>query len=414
MHRKLLNVAVEYLAWTRSCPLALMASFIALFAIPVISAGWQYAALLFLLFAWVLDVTRMQRRITAAEAGRSDSVHTCLQNLAGRLCGEVSDAVTTDMGEVHADVDQIRSLVHDAVGKLNNSFGGLNSQVQNQRNMLVGLIDKISGPVDSGESARKPSMQEFTNETAKVLQYFIDIIVDISKRGVETVHKMDDMAGQVDGIFKLLADIKTIADQTNLLALNAAIEAARAGDQGRGFAVVADEVRKLSQHSNNFNEKIREQVETAKSTIAEVRKIVGDVASRDMSVAISTKGRVDGMLAEVHDINLFLENTLKEVSLATDSINKDVGVAVRSLQFEDIVTQVAAYAQLHMQQVNGYLAALTAAVEVPHGALLDERDMEARTQQWHALLAEWRARWLRDAHKPAVQASMQSGDVELF
>jgi len=37
---------------------------------------------------------------------------------------------------------------------------------------------------------------------------------------VQTAYKIDDMVRQLDGIFALLANIKTITDDTHLLALN--------------------------------------------------------------------------------------------------------------------------------------------------------------------------------------------------
>lgn len=74
----------------------------------------------------------------------------------------------------------------------------------------------------------------------------VESISNLADDVTHTASEVEQLAGQVRDISKVLDVIRSIAEQANLLALNAAIEAARAGEAGRGFAVVADEVRALA------------------------------------------------------------------------------------------------------------------------------------------------------------------------
>jgi methyl-accepting chemotaxis protein len=359
--------------------------------------------------AWLIAAVGVQRRLRA-EAERDKQAHACsVQEMVAGLVADLDREVRGELAGMRTELERVRALVRDAVGQLNSSFNGLNEQSRSQQDHVLALIARITGSVTE-TGAKRINIEEFTHETNSVLQYYIDLLVDISKRSVETVHKMDDMVKQIDAIFVLLADIKTIADQTNLLALNAAIEAARAGEAGRGFAVVADEVRKLSMHSNKFNEQIRDEVEATKKTISEVRRIVGDVAAKDMTVAIESKGRVETMLTEVGDMNQQISGTLGSLSGITGEINNAVGLAVRSLQFEDIVSQVMGYVLSQAGDIETALDQMKTAVAQP----APDGDYAAHLQAMRCQIGELLTRQKAGRHMAADQASMQAGEVQLF
>lgn len=329
----------------------------------------------------------------------------------------LNEALNTEVDSCCKELSQARGVIGDAVANLNSSFSGLNSEVQTQKQMVVSLIDNVSGAsMQSAEENKNIGIKEFANETSEILAYFIDLLVNVSKQSIETVHKIDDMVYQMDEIFKLLEDIKTIADQTSLLALNAAIEAAHAGEAGRGFAVVADEVRKLSQHSNRFNDEIRNHVEKTRVSITDARKIVGDVASKDMNMAISAKSRVDLMLEEVSSMNSKISLNLEKVSVVSDSINDNVNLAVRGLQFEDIVRQQIDCSQHYLVKLqdlsNRMLSKLenTEQESVINDAFNYETYLAELMNELHASLSDVN----HERDKPANQESVKEGEVELF
>ena len=61
---------------------------------------------------------------------------------------------------------------------------------------------------------------------------------------------------QMNEIFSVTEQLKSISSSTNMLALNASIEAARAGQSGAGFAVVASKVQDLAVDSNKCSEQV--------------------------------------------------------------------------------------------------------------------------------------------------------------
>ena len=351
--------------------------------------------------------------VTESSAVDQTTGESCIDPGVWEALGALSQASSQEAAALREEVERARGLVADAVATLSGGFEGINGHAQAQSDLVRDCMRSMSGDLVAeelgvdGAAGDNVGIAEFVQETSSILHSFVELIVGVAHQSMSTVSYIDDMAEQMDGIFALLDDVKGIADQTNLLALNAAIEAARAGAAGRGFAVVAQEVRKLSVDSTSFNDQIRGQVTTARSAISKARETVSQMASKDMNVALSAKGRVDGMMAQLEVVNASVNTRLDQVSRIADGINQDVGHSVRSLQFEDIVRQLLEHAETRLSDLEALnqdvaCAVARASTGTELVATMDER------------LKCWSSRAVNTRNGPVAQESMGAGDVELF
>ncbi len=349
---------------------------------------------------------RQIRDHRAPEEERTEKVH--LQEEMEALATELDHAVSVTADNLSNQLGQIRDLVADAIQTLNASFNGLQQESTRQLGIVQTLIQEMSDPEEGEE---RISFTTFARETDQVLQVFVGHVVDMSKDSMLMVEQIDDMVQQMDAADALLADVKTIADQTNLLALNAAIEAARAGEAGRGFAVVADEVRKLSQRSNRFSDQIKEVLDGSRQNIARARETVAHLASKDMSFAIQSKSRVDHMMRQIEAMNAEISRRLSELSGIADGIDQAVGAAVRSLQFEDIVTQLAGHGQQGIEGLRQLIGEVRNEISRAHATPLAAARPADSLASLRRRLAEHET---TVPPSPVTQTAMDEGEIELF
>ncbi len=332
------------------------------------------------------------------------------------LIKKVNGTVDDSMNSLKAELEQIKNLIACSVEELNGSFYGLNEDVSSQASLISFMSTQLQS-LHTGEEATEDGMiniNEFISNTSIVLTSFVDSLVDSSKSSMDVVECMEDLSSEMTRIFKFLAEVRQIAEQTNLLALNAAIEAARAGESGRGFAVVADEVRNLSISSNRLNDEIKFCVTNAQSKLDKASSVVGASASSDVSqVMLSTK-KVDDMMGSLSNLDTFITESVQQAGSINQDISQKTAIAVRNLQFEDIVRQVAEHADkkidllsAFMQKMNTELCDIEECDDVDLSCQkLAELDTELNSIVDDLLQMP--------GDKPALQENMQEGDVELF
>lgn len=318
---------------------------------------------------------------------------------------EMKDTLNYEAEIIDQEVTRVDGLIKDAVQVMSTSFHEVNA-LSEQQGQLIHEIVSSSHETQDGDAL---SMGEFLQEAGGVLDQFVDMMMTVSRDSLQTVHHIDDMVDQLDGIFKLIESVEDLASQTNLLALNASIEAARAGEAGRGFAVVADEVRSLSISSADLNNQIRESINAAKETIATLRNTVGKMASSDISDTIETKERVGTMLTSVGEMDNFISQRVESLSELGGQLDVSVGNAIRSLQFEDISSQALGSVHHNIHTLN-QIADHIEKVQFDNMAQMEEQ-LEKLLQCCRTLREQGVQ---RNEARTVAQVDLDEGDVELF
>jgi methyl-accepting chemotaxis protein len=359
---------------------------------------------------WMVKTFRAQRAQSSAtinvrELGEAELVRAIDDYLL-----HLKDCIDQEAAYFRAELEQLKSMLADAVNTMSGSFNSLASLTSGQSSIVCSLVTDLEGTTEKGRSTL--NFSSFAQETDDVLQFFIDHILQISKQSMEMVAVINDVGGHMAHVEKLLGDVQKIADQTNLLALNAAIEAARAGEAGRGFAVVAGEVRNLSKNSDKFSEEIKRVVKASKDNIREAQTMIEIMASKDMNVAISSKASIDRMMQDIAVINANISNNVGEISQLTTRIECSVGNAVRGLQFEDMARQLIEYLQFNLQHFDS----LSDEVRIGLGVFKTGNDASWREQllQGSDRLKIMKQQWKVRKSNIVSQASMEEGDVDLF
>ncbi len=328
-----------------------------------------------------------------------------------RLLEECASQFSGQLGVARGELDQVQTLLSEAIVSLASSFSNMHDHTRHQRDVTVSVTTGANG----GKTSRQ--FDDFVTDTSSVMQRVVDSIVGNSKLGMELVDLTESIAARTQEVQTILSEIGSIAKQTNLLALNAAIEAARAGESGRGFAVVADEVRKLSGRTTQFSQQINEVIQTMQVTVKQTEVAISRMASQDLTFAFESKKSVEQMIATMEAQNALRGAALGQLSGIADEVDVQVGRAVTALQFQDIVSQLLGHVGRRVDAIDdvsrhlGGLArtlqrnAATAdAAKAMHSLQDETRRVSARLQEMAQMTA----------HNPVAQLEMNQGGIELF
>jgi methyl-accepting chemotaxis protein len=375
------------------------------------TAGVMWADFLlfiFVILSWGYLTTRIDAQIQTQSQTDHLQQHTekKLIDESSAFLAQLGKEISIQINHASTELSNTQAILSDAISKLVNNFTAMAEEVHAQQ--ALSLFISGEEVADNGQSS-KIRFENFVMDTQQTLNEFVESTVQNSARSIELVEKMEEMTTQVEGILGLVSEVESIAKQTNLLALNAAIEAARAGEAGRGFAVVADEVRNLSDKTNKFSSQIRTLVDGVNKSLGDAEDFIGKLATKDMSYVMNSKEHVEGMMVDISELNKTIEKNGVELGQISARVEQNVAVAVSTLQFQDMSSQLIGHAQMR-------LAALKNVVDE-----LGKETTQLSGEEYLARLAAYNRSLTQDLSSldekktnPVTQSNFNTGDIELF
>ncbi|MDI3271565.1 methyl-accepting chemotaxis protein [Pseudomonas sp. AL03] len=254
---------------------------------------------------------------------------------------QMQQSLNAMVRHIAASVDQVASSSEElsAVSSQTSSnlqLQGLEiEQAATAVNQMTAAVDEVARNAVSTSEASRQSEQTAQRGREQVQETVVSI-GELANGVTDTSQRIEQLAGRVQDISKVLDVIRSIAEQTNLLALNAAIEAARAGDAGRGFAVVADEVRALAHRTQESTQEIEQMIGnirldtghavTAMQSSSNLVRTTLEVAQRS-GVALD---EITRSISQINERNMMIASATEEQALVAREVDRNL-MGIRNL-----------------------------------------------------------------------------------
>ena len=273
------------------------------------------------------------------------ALKTMQQNLRSTIQG-ISDSSS----QLASAAEELNAVTEDSTRGLHQQNHEI-EQAAAAVNQMTAAVDEVArNAVATSEASRESdaTAQHGRQQVIKTVESIDLLAGDVTT----TAAQVEQLAGQVRDISKVLDVIRSIAEQTNLLALNAAIEAARAGDAGRGFAVVADEVRALAHRTQQSTQEIEQMIgDVHKGTDNAVHamQVSNERARSTLDVARTAGEALDGIaraISQISERNLVIASASEEQAQVAREVDRNlVNIRDLSLQSSAGANQTSAASQ---------------------------------------------------------------------
>ena len=292
------------------------------------------------------DLTRHFQVVGSDEPARLLSALQAMQ----RSLRETIQGISDSSNQLASAAEELNAVTEDSTRGLHQQNHEI-EQAATAVNEMTAAVDEVARNAVATSEASRDSDETAQHGRQQVIRT-VDSIGLLAGDVTQTATEVEQLAGQVRDISKVLDVIRSIAEQTNLLALNAAIEAARAGDAGRGFAVVADEVRALAHRTQQSTQEIEQMigdVHRGTDKAVHAMQLSNERARTTLELARAAGEALDGIasaISQISERNLVIASASEEQAQVAREVDRNlVNIRDLSLQSSAGANQTSAASQ---------------------------------------------------------------------
>jgi len=343
----------------------------------------------------------MEVRVMAKEAQNEDADVRLieLQDAISSVLNDVESGVTDELGAIHKQTDQIQHLLKDAIAALHESFENLDHDASELMSMMSTLMMEAVG--QNNEKPEELNIFQRTDHADKILAQLVEMIMQSSRNDLRELEYMGEVRMPMDRLVKGMQKSRKLLNRLDKMANNGAVD--------------AEQLKRLAGEVRAEHEACEETVNEAMQPFSKLHKLVVKAASREMNEVFKSRSGVEDIIKHFNSINDLISSCRSDVSALRADMRKDLGAAVRALQFEDIVSQSLGHTELHMDRMEGFARILAKNASVTGEAQPDDIvEYASRLKLLRDEVANYRKDLLLEETNPVSQQNMDEGDVELF
>lgn len=227
-----------------------------------------------------------------------------LQNRHAKEIERIGEEFRAKVGGVVGSLKKVSEHLQSGSTELLSSANSATADAQSVSESSRTAAENVESVAAAAEelTAAINEIQRQTASASSIAQQ----AVDEANRSNKSIAALEQAAGHIGSVVKLIDDI---AGHTNLLALNATIEAARAGDAGRGFQIVAAEVKGLSRQTADATSQISSEIKAMQTATAQ--------SAAEIHTIANTIGRIS-------DTTIAIASAVEQQGAATTEIARSV------------------------------------------------------------------------------------------